>query len=121
MYTIFAETTFKAHHQLRFEDGTEEPLHEHDWKVCAAVCSQSLNKEEMVIDFEELKTLLESILRDFHGRKLESMGLFEHRNVTAENLARIIYGQLAPKLPDTVRLSFVEVTEAPGCRACYTP
>ncbi|MCI0498558.1 MAG: 6-carboxytetrahydropterin synthase [Planctomycetales bacterium] len=121
MYTIFVDMTFKARHQLTFEDGTQEPLHEHDWKVCAAVSADRLNKEEMVIDFEELKSLLEGILRDFRGGQLTSMGVFENRNPSAENLARIVYAQLAPKLPNTVRLSFVEITEAPGCRARYIP
>jgi 6-pyruvoyltetrahydropterin/6-carboxytetrahydropterin synthase len=121
MYTIFVEMSFKAQHQLTFDDGTQEPLHEHDWKVCAAVCSQRLNKEEIVVNFEELKSLLKSTLRDFTDQQLESMGVFEHRNASAENLACILYNQLAPRLPNTVRLSFVEVTEAPGCRARYTP
>jgi 6-pyruvoyl-tetrahydropterin synthase len=121
MYTLFVEMNFKAQHQLSFENGVQEPLHEHDWKVCVAVSSERLNKDELVIDFEELKYLTESILRDFQGQRLESLGIFENRNVSAETLARTLHDQLAPKLPHPVRLDFVEITEAPGCRARYTP
>ncbi|MEN8126247.1 MAG: 6-carboxytetrahydropterin synthase [Planctomycetota bacterium] len=121
MYTLFVEMTFKAAHQLSFTDGTSEPLHEHDWKVCAAVSCEQLDDNELVIDFEELKTLLSGILQDLRGQRLESLGVFEHRNVSAETLARTLYGQLAPQLPRTVRLESIEVTEAPGCRARYSP
>jgi 6-pyruvoyl-tetrahydropterin synthase len=120
-YTLFVDMAFTAQHQLSFEDGTQEPLHEHDWKVCVAVSSDRLNKDELVIDFEELKCLTESILQGLRGQRLESLGIFESRNVSAEMLTRTLYDQLAPKLPDTVRLDYIEVTEAPGCRARYTP
>lgn len=121
MYTIFVEMPFKAQHQLTFEDGTQEPLHEHQWKVCAAVSGEKLNKEDTVIDFEELKSLLDNILQDFQGQRLEALGIFEHRNVSAETLACTIYNQLAPQLPNTVVLTYIDVTESPGCRARYRP
>ena len=121
MYTLFVEMTFKAQHQLTFEDGTQEPLHEHDWKVCVVVSADRLDKNELAMDFEELKSLLDCTLQDFRNRRLESLGLFEQRNVSAETLARIIHEELAPKLPSSVRLDAVEVTEAPGCRARYSP
>ena len=119
MYTLFVDMTFTAQHQLSFEGGVQEPLHEHDWKVCVAVSSEQLNKDELVIDFEDLKCLTQNILRDFQGQRLESLPIFENRNVSAEMLARTLYDQLSPKLPHPVRLDFIEVTEAPGCRARY--
>ena len=120
-YTLFVDMAFTAQHQLSFENGVQEPLHEHDWKVCVAVSSEQLDKDELVIDFGELKCMTESILRGFQRQRLESLGIFENRNVSAEMLARTLCDQLAPKLPDTVRLVFIEITEAPGCRARYTP
>jgi len=120
MYTLFVDMAFTAWHQLSFEGGVQEPLHEHDWKVRVAVSSEQLNKDELVINFEELKCMAGSILRDFQGQRLESLGIFENRNVSAETLARTLHDQLTPKLPQPVRLDFVEITEAPGCRARYT-
>jgi len=121
MYTLFVDMAFTAQHQLSFENGVQEPLHKHDWKVCVAVSSEQLNKDALVIDFEELKCLTQSILRDFQGQRLESLGIFENQNVSAETLARTLYDQLSPKLSHPVRLDFIEITEAPGCRARYTP
>ncbi|MHC4854920.1 MAG: 6-pyruvoyl trahydropterin synthase family protein [Planctomycetota bacterium] len=121
MYTLFVDMNFKAQHQLSFADGTQEPLHEHDWKVCAAVSCDRLDANELVIDFEELKSLLSGILQELRGQRLESLGIFEHLNISAETVARTLYARLAPKLPSTVRLESIEVTEAPGCRARYSP
>ncbi|MHC5083855.1 MAG: 6-pyruvoyl trahydropterin synthase family protein [Planctomycetota bacterium] len=120
MYTIFLDTSFRAQHQLSFTDGTQEPLHEHNWGVSVAVSSPKLDTDDLVIDFEELKTLLEGILLDFRGQRLETVGYFEQRNASAENVAHIIFEKIAPMLPDTVKLEYVEVTEAPGCRARFS-
>ena len=113
--------TFKAQHQLKFENGTQEPLHEHDWKVCAIVSAERLDKNELAMDFEEIKSMLDSVVQEFRNQRLESLGIFENRNVSAETLARVIHEQLAPKLPSFVRLDGIEITEAPGCRARYAP
>ena len=78
-----------------------------------AVSSDRLNKDELVIDFEELKCLTESVLQGLRGQRLESLGIFESRNVSAEMLTRTLYDQLAPNLilPEhTVRLDYIEVT-----------
>ncbi|MHC5180226.1 MAG: 6-pyruvoyl trahydropterin synthase family protein [Planctomycetota bacterium] len=120
MYTLFVDMGFRAAHQLSFSDGSQEPLHEHDWRVRVAVASQQLNKDEVVMDFEEIKCLGGGVLQGFRGQRLESLGIFEHRNVSAETVARVVYDELAPQLPDVIRLDFVEITEAPGCCARYT-
>ncbi|RKY05760.1 MAG: 6-carboxytetrahydropterin synthase QueD [Planctomycetota bacterium] len=121
MYTLFVDMVFKAQHQLSFENGVTEPLHEHDWKVCVAVSSEQLNKDALVIDFKELKCMTESILQGFRRQRLESLPILKNSNVSAETLARTLHDQLVPKLPHPVRLDFIEITEAPGCRARYTP
>lgn len=119
MFIIFYETSFEASHQLTFHGGQREELHEHKWKVCAAIASERLNKDELVMDFDDLKNLMDVVLRDFKGQRLETMGCFKQRNASAESVAQILYEQLAPRLPNTVRLEFMEVTEAPECRARY--
>ncbi|MCE5186399.1 MAG: 6-carboxytetrahydropterin synthase [Planctomycetaceae bacterium] len=119
MFTILYETSFQASHQLKYSGGEPEPLHEHDWKVCAAITSERLNRDELVMDFDGLKALLNSILQEFRDRRLETLGCFQQRNASAESVAQVLYEQLAPRLPNTVRLDYVEVMEAPGCRARY--
>lgn len=120
MFTIFYETSFKASHQLTYKQGQREDLHEHEWKFCAAISSENLNGDELVMDFNDLKSLMDSILQDFQSRRLETMGFFRQRNASAESVAQVLYELLAPRLPTTVRLEFTEITEAAGCRARYS-
>lgn len=120
MFTLFIESTFTAQHQLTLSDGQQEPLHEHDWQVCVAVSAEKPGPDGMVMDFEELKLLLESLLQEFRDQRLETNPLFEQQNASAENVAHILFRQIQPKLPDTVRLDYVEVTEAPNCRARFS-
>lgn len=119
MYTLIIEADFKAQHQLRYPDW-QEPLHEHNWHVQVAVSSDTLDENELVMDFEELKSLLESVLSRYRGKQLETLEIFEYLNVSAEKVASTLFSQLKPHLPTSVRLDFVEVTEAFGCRARYS-
>lgn len=120
MYIILYETTFKASHGLAYQNGQKEPAHEHHWRVCAAISAERLNKDDLVMDFNDLKSLLNSILRDFQGHPLETLACFKERNASAECVAQILYEQLAPRLPTNVRLEYMEVMEAEGCRARYS-
>lgn len=119
MFIILYEATFAASHQLTYKSGPQESLHEHEWHVCAAISTERLNNDELVMDFNDLKSLMDNILQDFREQRLETLGFFSRRNASAESVAQILYEQLAPRLPNTVRLEYVEVMEAPGCRARY--
>ena len=44
---------------------------------------------------------------------------FDGVNPSAERVAEHLYKQIAPHLPQAVRLAGVTVTEAEGCRATY--
>jgi 6-pyruvoyltetrahydropterin/6-carboxytetrahydropterin synthase len=120
VYTILFETTFEATHQLTYRNGKQESPHEHLWHVCAAISSDRLNQDDLVMDFNDLKSLLDNILQEFKGHCLETLGCFKKRNASAECVAQILYEQLAPRLPTTVRLDYLEVMEAEGCRARYS-
>ena len=45
----------------------------------------------------------------------------ENELTTAEALARVLAGSLAPRLPGRLRLCSVTVCESPGCCAAYRP
>ncbi len=121
MYRILVETEFQAAHGVERSGGGREQPHEHLWRVQAAVNCRELDQRQMGIDFLELKPLLEDIVGKFEGRRLEQHKAFKKANATAEMVARLIYDQLAPKLPPEKKLAWIEVTEAPGCRVRYLP
>lgn len=122
LFTITVETAFNAEHQLTLPDGSCEDLHEHCWKVRAAVSTRALDKMDVVMDFNLLKQHLDGILAPLTGVKLERVEYFvnEGINASAETVARYIYKELAPMLPDNVSLQFTEVMEQAGCWAKYS-
>jgi len=120
MFTVMIESEFTASHQLTYEDGRKEELHEHLWHVRTAVQARELDKMGLVMDFHELQRLLREVLDRLDGKQLESAVFLDSRNASAENVAWFIYDMLSPKMPPDRRVLWVEVTEAPGCRARYS-
>jgi len=119
VYTVIIETTFNASHQLTLLNGSKEPLHRHKWKVETAISGDKLDKMGLLIDFNRLKIMVESITAGLTGTQLEKTPDFAHINSSAENVARFIYERLEKSLDRGLMLDYIEVTEAPGCRARY--
>jgi 6-pyruvoyltetrahydropterin/6-carboxytetrahydropterin synthase len=112
-------TTFHAGHQLELS-GVTEPYHVHDWIVEAAVAGESLNKNELLFDFNKLKKILDDTVSQFNDRKLEDCPCFKGINTSAESIARYIYDDIKNRLPERIGLLYVEVAETPACRARYS-
>jgi len=119
MFTISVETHFWASHQLLLPDGSKEPLHHHNWLVTAEVGSDTLNDMAVVMDFHELKQMLDNIAADFSNKSLNETGGFQQNNPSAENVAKYIYDKLRMELHEGVKLRNVKVVEQPGCSAKY--
>ena len=119
MFTITVETTFAAAHQLTFADGQKEPLHTHDWLVKAAVSTAELDQAGLAVDFNDLKAKIASIIAPFNKATLEQLPAFKGKNASAENVAKHIFDRIGPLLSQELKLRYVKVTEAPGCRAKY--
>lgn len=120
MYAIEASAEFCASHQLRLPDGSLEPLHGHNWRVCVRVKAVQLDALETVMDFHVLERLLRQIVQPWINSHLNTLPPFDqHWNPSAERVAEAIATQLAPLLPSSTRLLDVSVTEAPGCRAFF--
>jgi 6-pyruvoyltetrahydropterin/6-carboxytetrahydropterin synthase len=119
MFTISVETHFWASHQLLLPDGSKEPVHHHNWLVTAEVGSDALNDMAVVMDFHELKQMLDNIAAEFDNKALNETGGFQQNNPSAENVAKYIYDKLRTKLPEGVKLRNVKVVEQTGCTAKY--
>ncbi len=119
MFTISVETHFWASHQLLLPDGSKEPLHHHNWLITADVGSERLNDMAVVMDFHELKEMLDNIAAEFDNKALNETSRFQQNNPSAENVAKYIYDKLRMELPEGVKLRNVKVVEQPGCSAKY--
>ncbi len=120
MFTVTVETTFTARHQLTIAQGQKEPLHSHDWIVRVAVSADRLDEMGLVVDFDDLKAKIEGVISPLSGARLEELSCFQGVNTSAENVAKYIYDKIEQLLPSHVKPRYVEVAEAPGCRAKYS-
>ena len=120
MFTISVETRFWASHQLILPDGSKEPLHYHNWLVTAQVQAEKLNEMDVVMDFHDLKKMVDNIASEFDNKALNDAPGFKQNNPSAENVAKYIYDRLKTALPLNVKLSNVKVVEQPGCWAQFS-
>jgi 6-pyruvoyltetrahydropterin/6-carboxytetrahydropterin synthase len=120
MFTISVETSFWASHQLVLPEGSKEPVHHHNWLVSAGLSSDKLNSMAVVMDFKELKAMVDDIVAEFDNMALNEISYFRQNNPSAENVARYIYEKLRNKLPKGVKLQTIRVVEEPGCAVNFS-
>jgi len=119
-FDITVTREFAAAHQLRLYDGSIEPLHGHNWRVCLTVSAAALDSIGTVMDFHQLERLLDAIIEPLHNHNLNDVQPFSTAlNPSTENVALHIGQSL--KLPSGIRLTRVEVWETSTCSAIYRP
>jgi 6-pyruvoyltetrahydropterin/6-carboxytetrahydropterin synthase len=129
MFEVRIQAVFCAAHSLRI-GGVPEPVHGHTWNVEAAVAGETLDADGLLVDFHALEHRLHEIVRPWNNANLNELVPFDRLNPSAENVAKRIADELGSGLEAiagsharsrAVRIAWVSVTEAPGCRAKYTP
>lgn len=120
MFTIKVETSFNASHQLPKRNGVLEPVHEHNWKIEASVSSEKLNQSGCVMDFNELKEVMNQITWNFQDESFDKIEYFRQNSQSAEVLAEYLYQRLEQKLTQDVLLNSITVTEQSFCRARFS-
>ena len=123
MYQLKVKSYFSAAHAVKFKDGSAEPLHGHNWKLIVCVSSETLDECAMVVDFEELKKLInELVLSKLDHANLNDIPAFSG-NATCEAVAKWIYDELespVAKMKKGVTLENVSLWEAQDCCASYS-
>ncbi len=121
-WELTIERTFPAAHQLRFPDGSLEPLHAHEWRVRVVIASDQLDEMDCVMDFHVLEAELDSILHPYRHANLNdrppfSTGTQSSAERVAETIGRSLLDVRA--IPGHARLLAVHVTESAGCVATW--
>jgi 6-pyruvoyltetrahydropterin/6-carboxytetrahydropterin synthase len=111
-YKVSVVKGFSAAHALRGYKGKCERLHGHNWKVKVTLMSDKLDKIGMAMDFTDIKSALDEVLKKFDHCFLNETAPFNRINPTAENIARIIFEDMAKKLEKTIKVHEVEVWES---------
>ncbi len=98
MHTICKDFTFAAAHAIRGHTGGCENLHGHNYRVRVHLRARSLDNLGMVLDFADLKAILQEVLGPFDHRVLNEVPPFDERNTTAELLAQHVYDEMSRRL-----------------------
>jgi 6-pyruvoyltetrahydropterin/6-carboxytetrahydropterin synthase len=121
-FEVTIETHFCAAHALREYKGKTEPTHGHNFKVIVTVCGNKVDRAGMLVDFLELKPLIDREVGRLHygflNTDVEEFGEGK-LSPSAENIAFVLYKRIGKQLPKGAKMSSVQVHESPGCSATY--
>jgi len=123
MHTVFKDFQFAAAHAIRGHTRGCENLHGHNYRVRVHVAARELDELGMVLDFADLKAVVQEVLGPFDHRVINDIPPFDRRNTTAELLAEFVYQEVERRLAATarVRVARVEVWENETACAVYEP
>jgi 6-pyruvoyltetrahydropterin/6-carboxytetrahydropterin synthase len=120
MYEATIRKSFSAAHILKEIGGKCEDLHGHNFIVEVTVRGESLNEEDLLIDFRVLKKWTNEILEQLDHKYLNETEVFKGMNPSSERIARYIHDRLADKVK-TMGLNIARVTvwESENARVTY--
>ncbi len=123
MHTIFKDFTFSAAHAIRGHTRGCQNLHGHNYRVRVHLQAGRLDELGMVLDFADLKEMMQEILGPFDHRVINDIPPFDQRNTTAELLSEYVFGEVARRLEsqERVRVARVEIWENETACAIYHP
>jgi 6-pyruvoyltetrahydropterin/6-carboxytetrahydropterin synthase len=121
MHTIFKDFTFAAAHAIRGHTRGCQNLHGHNYRVRVHLKAARLDELGMVLDFADLKEMMQEILGPFDHRVINDIPPFDQRNTTAELFSEYVFAEVARRLAgqERVRVTRVEVWENDTACAVY--
>lgn len=112
-YELGIDSFFGASHAMR----PSGERHTHSFRVQASFLTDSVDANGMVIGFREVSNLLEAEAKRYSGRFLNDLEPFTRIQATGENLAAVIFrnmaASLSERLPEGPRLITVTLWENP--------
>jgi len=120
MYGLKIISHFAAAHKLHNYHGKCESLHGHNWRVEVYVVGKEVNeKGGMLIDFQELKSMVKKCLDRLDHTYLNEIAPFDKESPTSEHIARYIFYFLKKHLPAHIYMGKVTVWESETTCAEY--
>ena len=114
MHTISKDFSFAAAHAIRGHKGGCENLHGHNYRVRVYLRARSLDSLGMVLDFADLKAIMQEVLGPFDHRVLNEVPPFDQRNTTAELLAQHVHDEVSRRLAAGTGATAGAAATAPG-------
>ena len=122
MYEVTIKKSFSAAHVLKEIGGKCEDLHGHNFLVEVTVTGNTLNREEILIDFRDLKKWTNEILDHLDHKYLNEVEFFKDINPSSERVAKFIFDRLAERIQTMnmgLTVSRVTVWELDNARVSY--
>ncbi|MGD8560978.1 MAG: 6-carboxytetrahydropterin synthase QueD [Desulfarculaceae bacterium] len=119
MYELTVTGRFAAAHSLRNFKGRCESLHGHNWRVEVVVRGSTLDQAGLVMDFGELKKMMNQALDQLDHKHLNEVPPFDQVNPSSENIAKYLFETLQEKLPPGVGMHSVSAWESEDSKATY--
>jgi 6-pyruvoyltetrahydropterin/6-carboxytetrahydropterin synthase len=121
MFEVTVEEKFASGHALRNYHGKCENVHGHNYRVEVTLAGDSLDQTGLLVDFVELKKVLNAIVERMDHRFLNEVPPFDVLNPSAENMAQYIFEELEKGLggQSPARVSIVKLWETDSCSATY--
>ncbi|MBU0952275.1 MAG: 6-carboxytetrahydropterin synthase QueD [Elusimicrobia bacterium] len=113
MYSVTIITSFSGAHHLRNYKGKCENLHGHNWKVETTVSGTALNKSGLLLDFTDLKIIVNELLENFDHKHLNKVKPFDKLNPTSEIIAKYIHNEIKNRIQNDyskLELSKIRIT-----------
>jgi 6-pyruvoyltetrahydropterin/6-carboxytetrahydropterin synthase len=99
MYTLAVTEKFDTSHYLIGDDwGEEGQLHTHNYQLELQLEGEALNTHGYLIDIDDIKDNLKSLIFKFQGKTLNELREFEGLNPSIENFARILCQEISTKM-----------------------
>jgi 6-pyruvoyltetrahydropterin/6-carboxytetrahydropterin synthase len=98
MHTIFKDFSFAAAHAIRGHTRGCQNLHGHNYRVRVHLTAERLDTLGMVLDFADLKAIVQEILAPFDHHVINEVPPFDQRNTTAELLSAYFFAEVAAGL-----------------------
>jgi 6-pyruvoyltetrahydropterin/6-carboxytetrahydropterin synthase len=135
MYILEKQFSFPAGHRLSKNKSLCSNVHGHNFDIIVSVKSEKLNSEDMVIDFSELKKIVNKYIESFDHclmlnkedsffynvlkDKSERVILF-NSDPTAESLARYLYKKIEEEIINLgIEMNFVKIFENKNSSVIY--
>lgn len=97
-YEVHVQSQFSAAHHLRGYPGNCETPHGHNWTVDAYIECDELNELGIGIDFLDVQSAIDNILKELDHNDLNTLESFQDQNPSSENVTKYVYRNLAEKL-----------------------
>jgi len=91
MFEVGVRAGFEATHSLRGDFGPATQRHGHAYRVEAAVRGPALGDDGTLADVGLLRRLLDEAVAPLHDRDLDTLGVFQGQNTTAEVVAHHLF------------------------------